>query len=117
MNGPETRWAEEGTELRDPEPECHNVGPGTQGAALILELRRLQAALEHNLHERPPAPRRPADSQKRAAPVAQIEYQPHARRSTTRTDGLMTIGARWLVGRFHLVIARTAAPNTHSGTL
>jgi len=115
MNGPETRWAEEGTELRDPGPECHNVGPGTQGAALILELRRLQAALQHNLHERPPAPRRPAASPQRAAPVAQIEYQPPARRSSTRTDGLMTIGARWLVGLLQFVFARPGALNAHAG--
>jgi membrane fusion protein, type I secretion system len=116
MNRPETHWVKDGTELRDPEPECQNVGPGTQGAALILELRRLQTALEHNLHERPPAPRRPpADSQKRAAPVAQIEYQPRARRSSTRTDGLMTIGARWLVGLLQFVFARPGALNAHGG--
>ncbi len=113
MNGPETSW--EGAKLGDPEPECQNVGPGTQGAALILELRRLQAALEHNLHERPPAPRRPAASPQRAAPVAQIEYQPPARRSSTRTDGLMTIGARWLVGLLQFVFARPGALNAHAG--
>jgi HlyD family secretion protein len=111
MNGPDTRW--EGAKLGDPEPECHNVGPGTQGAALILELRRLQAALQHNLHERPPAPPRPAAAPKRTAPVAQIEY--HARRSITRTDGLMTIGARWLVGLLQFVFARPRVQNTHGG--
>jgi HlyD family secretion protein len=118
MNRPETGRVEEGAELCDPEPECHDVGAGTQGAALILELRRLQVALEHNLHERrPPAPRPPAASPKHTARVAQIEHHARTGRSTTRTDGLVTIGARWLVGFFQFVFARPRVQDARTGAL
>src|SRR4051812_15920297 len=110
MKGHEAGWLDERTELRDPEPESH-VGPGTQGAALILELRRLQAALEHSLHERRPAARPPASSPKPTARISQIEYHARARPEATRTDGLMTIGARWLVAFIQFAFARPGAEN------
>jgi HlyD family secretion protein len=117
MNKPESYWMKQGAELPDPEPEYHDVGAGTQGAALILELRRLQAALDHNLHERRPAPRPPAASPKPIARIAQIEYQELARRVVTRTDGLVTLGARWIVAFFQFVFARPPAENAPAGAL
>ena len=116
MNKPESHW-KQGAELADPEPEYHDVGAGTQGAALILELRRLQAALDHNLHEQRPAPRPPADSPKPIARIAQIEYQALARRVVTRTDGLVTMGTRWIITFFQFVFARPPAENAPAGAL
>lgn len=116
MNKPESHWTQ-GAELPDPEPEYHDVGAGTQGAALILELRRLQAALDHNLHERRPAPRPPAATPKPIARIAQIEYQALARRVVTRTDGLVTMGAHWIIAFFQFVFARPPAENAPAGAL
>jgi HlyD family secretion protein len=112
MNKPETHWVKQGAELRDPEPEYHDVGAGTQGAALILELRRLQSALEHNLHERPPAPRPPSASPRRAAPTAPIEYRARARRNVRRTDGFLATGARRLVAFSRFMFARAPTDAT-----
>jgi HlyD family secretion protein len=108
MNKRESDWTRERPDANAPGPEWHDIGPGTQGAALILELRRLQSALERNLHERPPAPRPPSPSSRRSAPVRQIEYRAPANRSVALAAGWMGDAARWLVvfGRFLLAQAR-----------
>ena len=118
MSRPEDGRVRERPELDNP-PGWQEVGPGTQGAALILELRRLQAALDRNLHERPPAPRPPSPSSRRAAPVPQIEYRVPASRSATLAASWMADIARRLVafGRFLLERARPGAQDGLLGAL
>lgn len=114
MSRPETRWARERSELDDPAPGWHDVGAGTQGAALILELRRLQVALERKLHERLPVARTPSDSTDRVAPFAQIEYYAHSSRAATRAADYMAAATRRLTAFCRFLFAR-ARPSIHDG--
>jgi HlyD family secretion protein len=115
----ETDWVRERPESDDPVRERPEVGPGTQGAALILELRRLQAALDRNLHERPPAPRPPSPSSRRSTPVKQIEYRAPVSQSATLAASWLADVGRWLLvfGRFLLARTRPGAQDGLLGAL
>src|SRR5262249_54200930 len=61
--------------------------------------------------------RLPPPTPKPTARSAQIEHQALARRVVTRTDGLGTMGAHWIIPFFNFVFARPPAENAPAGAL